>query len=145
MSTLKTLRAKKKTLLSEFNLQKKMEWAQVSSELDARIQLEVNKLYKDGWRVAAIMREYGTSDRKTISDMLFKTPETPPASVFAAALTFEHREGDTYVVTDGTNEATVVAIVEDRELIVTNTTDPAFGASIDYAQLEASGVMQLAP
>lgn len=143
MSNLKTLRNAKKRLREDFERKKRIEWLELVAETDARIQLEVNRMHKDGFKVAAIMREYGTSDRKTITDLLFTQSNTEFAAVLGSALTWTHLSENKYEVTDGKERATIVALPDEETLIVLTTTNFEFSEGVTFehyrAAMEASG------
>lgn len=131
-SNLRVLRNSRKKLREEFELRKRQEWRELVAETDARIQLEVNRLHREGWTVSAIMREYGTSDRKTVNDLIFTTMPVPTGA--SGPLTWTHVQGDTYSVTDGTNTAEFVVLKDEQDLVLVSTTDYEFGESVTFAQ-----------
>lgn len=140
-SNLKRLREARKNLLAEFNLRKKQEWTEVSAEIDARIQLEINRLHNSGMKISAIMREYGTSDRRTVTNQLFTSTSNP--TPITALLTWTHIEGDNWQVSDGTHLAQFVVLPDEEALVMVNATDSDFGESITFdhfrPQLETKG------
>ena len=127
---LATLRATQKALRRTFEAQKRQEWIDLTAELEARVNAEVTQMFNAGISMSKIMREYGTSDYRTVRDRVLEVyPEDPELST--EALTWTQVKDGIWDVTDGTHTATVV-VLEDEEVIMLNKTDdPAFGARLN--------------
>lgn len=58
-----------------FNERKRIEWEQESQTLRDDLDQAVWAAHDDGMSVNAIMRAYGTKDRRTITDILARNPK----------------------------------------------------------------------
>lgn len=128
MSKLATLRQTQKQLRKTFEQQKAVEWAELSAEVDARITAEINRMYREGSKMAQIMREYGTSDYNTVRSRVLELT-TPTAPLHA--LTWSRVKDTTWEVTDGTSTAQVVVLEDEEVTVLVSTTDKSFGELVN--------------
>ena len=130
MGKLGSLRATQKELRKSFEARKKAEWADITSELEARISAEINRMHKAGVKTSVIMREYGTSDYRTVRDRIVDASTTTVLETLTG-LTWTHVKDFTWDVTDGTQSATVVVLEDEGVVMLTKTTDPGFGEQVN--------------
>jgi hypothetical protein len=128
---LKALRDTQRALRATFDAQKKLEWAELTSELEARITSEINRLYRAGMKVAAIQREYGTSDYRTVKDRILTVTSNNIVTDLLGLVWTCVKEPNTWEVTDGTHRATVVVLEDEEVVVLSKTTDPAFGEAVN--------------
>lgn len=59
-----------RTHRAEFEARKRAEWERESADLRNNLTQLVRDAHHDGASINTIMRDYGTTDRRTITDML---------------------------------------------------------------------------
>ena len=127
---LATLRATQKALRRTFEEQKRQEWIELTAELEARVSAEVTQLFNAGLPISKIMREYGTSDYRTVRDRVIEVRAEDPADA-PMTLAWKQVKDGIWDVTDGTHTATVVVLEDEGVTMLNKTDDPAFGARLN--------------
>lgn len=131
MTKLSTLRATQKQLRKTFEQQKQAEWDELSAEVEARITAEINKLYREGLSVAQIMRQYGTSDYRTVKNRVLDLNPMTVVSVSESGLEWRQVKDTTWEVTDGTHTAQVVVLEDEGVTVLVSSTDKEFGELVN--------------
>lgn len=131
MTKLSTLRATQKQLRKTFEQQKQAEWDELSAEVEARITAEINKLYREGLSVAQIMRQYGTSDYRTVKNRVLDLNPMTVVSVSESGLEWRQVKDTTWGVTDGTHTAQVVVLEDEGVTVLVSSTDKEFGELVN--------------
>lgn len=130
MSKLRTLRDTQKALKKTFEQQKAQEWTEITAEIEARITHEINRLYRNGLKMSQIMREYGTSDYRTVRSRVLDHVVVPVAD--ASGLVWHNVKDTLWEVTDGTHKARVVILEDEGEAVMMDHFgNPEFGAQVN--------------
>ena len=122
MSSLRELREAFKQARADFESRKAHEWELESKSYQVQIALEVRRLHEvEGRSKASIMREYGTSDFRTIQNLLTSVPTLSPENKVKWT-----NEGDgRWTVHDDETTATVIPLHDEEDLYIESGKLPA--------------------
>lgn len=119
------------SLRADFEEQKAREWAEIKAKAQVALDEAVWRARKSGKSVYAIAKEYGTTNRNTIYEILkraqdYQTLIAPETDETAARYTLTDLDERLWLVTDSTNGRTVEINKVTRKTGV-NTGEPALG------------------
>ena len=121
MSLLRELRDEYKKAKEQFDQDKRREWDLIVRGYEIQMAAEARRMHDSGMTKAAIMREYGTSDFRTVDRLINRGK---PTGTKIKPQWVDNGDGS-WTVTNGKDEAVVIPIHEEKELIVEKGVLPA--------------------